>query len=401
MSAAAVNAGARSLSISGGINHSKAPAKFALSITSLLIPFAALAIPVLAYRNGHIPLLEHLELHGPHYVPGSTPHVYTQESSNAEHPSYPTAGDQLLRTFTGVEAIDHMLTVMNCFFGPVLRSHELGVLTLHFAGGLAVVLGLMNVEAERNWTGWKKVFKFPTLWALAFQALSFGFTFPIYATLYLLASLTGPIPSIPVTATPRIKTLIPSLALGYIGPTAAIALTHFFGDSVTNQQVVAAWQIFPVYIALLQLILPAVLPFPATSYTSLTAQRDELRSSLKTIYDTLRFIQSTTHIASLFYITRIILPDPSLDLLNIILPANPFLPEQVKSMTEGTMQFLQWDYGIGMLAAAAWMLGTSGGVKDGVRKVFMGVFEGLGTVLSVLAQEREERIWVGEDAKKN
>lgn len=231
------------------------------------------------------------------------------------------------------------------------------------------------------------------------QLLSLGVTMPIYASLYLLAALTGPIPAIPVSATPRIKTLIPSILLGCVLPTLAMVLSYAFASTTTHQTLVAAWQIMPLYISFFQLLLPAILPFEGSSFTSITAGRDDLRKSLRTVYDRLRALQSTTHIASLFYTTRIILPHPSCDLANVLTPANPFVPKAIDSLNEGTLRFLQWDYVLAAASMAALVFGTTPKVKDGVRKFFMAVFEGVGTVLAVTALDREEVRWEAEDLK--
>lgn len=159
MSAASLNAGARSLSISGGThNHNKSIIRAALAITTLIIPFAILSIPALSIRNGLFPLQEHLMKHGPRYIPGSTPRPYNFGSEDSKNPTYPTSGDVVVEHFTGVEEVDRFLTIMNLFFGPAFRDHEVGVLCLHFFGGCMVFLGLLGVEAERSWTGWRRIF---------------------------------------------------------------------------------------------------------------------------------------------------------------------------------------------------------------------------------------------------
>jgi hypothetical protein len=128
-----------------------------LLITGALVPFAILTLHINSERNGFIPLMTHLRDNGPHYLPASTDTVYGWESHNPKHPSYPTRGDPIVDGFTGVQGIDYVLRVMNCFFAPAFRDLEVGLLSAVFTGGLGVVLSLIMLEAERNWKGWRKV----------------------------------------------------------------------------------------------------------------------------------------------------------------------------------------------------------------------------------------------------
>ena len=117
--------------------------KAGIAICSVLIPIAFISMHYLAAANDFIPLLRHLGEHGPPYLPGSTPEVYTRESSNPEHPSYPKYGDHILRVFTGHEGVDYVLRVMNCFFAPMFRDAELRALSISFTGLFGVALALI------------------------------------------------------------------------------------------------------------------------------------------------------------------------------------------------------------------------------------------------------------------
>ena len=133
------------------------PSKAPLYTAASLIPFALLALPLFAHRSQFIALLHHLRDHGPHYMPGSTTHPYSFASSDPNHPSYPTSGDEIVRVFTGVKGVDYMARVMNCFFGPSLRDDTIGALSKSFVGAMGVVMGLVYVEGEREWRGWRRV----------------------------------------------------------------------------------------------------------------------------------------------------------------------------------------------------------------------------------------------------
>lgn len=132
--------------------------KAGIAISAALIPLAFLSMHRLATANDFIPLLRHLRDHGPLYLPGSTPSMYTRESSNPDHPSYPKYGDSILRVFTGHEGVDYVLGVMNCFFAPMFRDAELTALGISFTGLFGVALALVWVEGERRWIEWRKVF---------------------------------------------------------------------------------------------------------------------------------------------------------------------------------------------------------------------------------------------------
>lgn len=132
--------------------------KAGIAISAALIPLAFISIHRLATANDFIPLLRHLGEHGPSYLPGSTPEIYTRESSNPDHPSYPKYGNSILRIFTGHEGVDYVLRFMNCFFAPMFTDAELAALGISFTGLFGAALGLVWVEGERRWRGWRKVF---------------------------------------------------------------------------------------------------------------------------------------------------------------------------------------------------------------------------------------------------
>ena len=75
------------------------------------------------------------------------------------------------------------------------------------------------------------------------------------------------------------------------------------------------------------------------------------------------------------------------------------MPKQIGSLTEGTLRFLQWEYILAAASMTASMFGTTGQMKDGVRNFSMAIFEDLGSVLAVTAQDREEVRWAAEDVK--
>ncbi len=101
--------------------------------------------------------MQHLGDHGPSYLPGSTPEIYTRSSSDPDHPSYPKSGDEIIKVFTGYKQVDYWLRVLNCFFAPVFRDEELMALCIAFTGLIGVVVTLLYVEGERRWQGWRKV----------------------------------------------------------------------------------------------------------------------------------------------------------------------------------------------------------------------------------------------------
>ena len=139
-------------------NEVSTATKAGIAISAALIPLAFISMHRLATTNDFIPLLRYLGEHGPSYLPGSTPEIYTRESSNPDHPSYPKYGDSILRVFTGHERVDYVLRVMNCFFAPMFRDVELTALGISFTGLLSVALALIWVEGERRWTGSRRVF---------------------------------------------------------------------------------------------------------------------------------------------------------------------------------------------------------------------------------------------------
>ena len=96
------------------------------------------------------------------------------------------------------------------------------------------------------------------LWGCAMQGLGCGFAMPLYAISHLLISPTA-IPASPVLARAVlmrdvlfVKTLVPSIMLGYVLPSILMAIPTF--SPLVHQWLGGLWQGFPVWIILLQYV---------------------------------------------------------------------------------------------------------------------------------------------------
>lgn len=248
------------------------------------------------------------------------------------------------------------------------------------------------------------------------QGGAFGFIMPIYSLLYLLATGAKPAStsSLPHTSSARIRALPFSIVLGYLIPTMAMWISSRIADTVTHQYLVAAWQIFPVYIAISQFLLSRLLSAEASP-------KEQLKSTqmnLETLYQFLIFFSRIFHLGTIAYCVTSFyrfseeskrLP---INAERLLAPANPFNFEKapitaISSFADGTLQFLQYDYIIGTIATCVMFWASKSKALEAVHargrgivrgevamdRVITALLEGPGAVLAKMAWEREAAVW--------
>jgi len=231
------------------------------------------------------------------------------------------------------------------------------------------------------------------------QAAAFGVTMPLYALLSLLSSSSRTTPLSPSNSA-SLATLPYSLVLGYLLPTLLMAIPSPHVSNTTHQRLVALWQIFPIYIALLQQLLPLLIPKPQAGTTSPSATK----SRIDGLFRFLILLSRSAHLAAVVLAVRYLSDDGGFSVRRLLAPANPFVPVAVGGFADGVLAFLQYDYAVGMVAALVWVAGlrgqavrwaagrgkgvagAEGGVVEGVLVV---VLEGPGSLVAKWAWERE------------
>lgn len=256
----------------------------------------------------------------------------------------------------------------------------------------------------------------PAAWGLAMQIAAFGFIMPFYSLLYLLATGAKPAQAmnIPATSSARIRALPFSLILGFVLPTTAMWVSSRVAETSTHQYLVAAWQIFPVYIAISQFVLSRVLSAEASP----KEQQKSVQTNLESLYQFLIFFSRVFHLGTIAYcLTSFYRFSESSTRLPInfermLVPSNPFnitthpvVP--ISSFADGTLQFLQYDYIFGTTAFCLLVWASKSKVLEAVRakgrgivrgevamdRVITTMLEGPGAALAKMAWEREAGVW--------
>ena len=213
-----------------------------------------------------------------------------------------------------------------------------------------------------------------TLVGILAQNVSFAVTAPSYFLLHLLTTTST---SVTPTATaiavsPAFAASIPlSFVLGYIVPTMALMLPAPAVVSYDRSQIISAvWQLFPIYIAALQIVLQVVLPsfFPSLPNTS-------SRAPLRAAYTFAIVLAALGHIGTLStWGMHAIAPSlfarsfPSL--LSVFAPA-AFWPQdarRIKSVGAAAQLLLQWDEICGSLATVVWAMALLAGGMVATRR---------------------------------
>jgi hypothetical protein len=171
-------------------------------------------------------------------------------------------------------------------------------------------------------------------------------------------------------------------------------------SNITHQRLVALWQIFPIYIALLQELLPLLVPKPQVG----TAFPSAAKSGIDRLFKFLIFLSRCSHLAAVVLAVRYLTDDGGFSVRRLLVPANAFAPVAVRGFADGVLAFLQYDYAVGMVAALVWVAGLRGlavrwaasrgkgvaGVDGGVvEAVLVVVLEGPGSLMAKWAWERE------------
>src|ERR1700761_5615649 len=226
--------------------------------------------------------------------------------------------------YTGQLNADIRLCVLTSFFGHPLNSSSkpfMGHLLAQFPSFLMMPI----IEALRH--GRPRALGFPLALGLIYQNFGAALIFPLYWIIFVLAggplSLQGPASIIPQDLA---EGALAGLLAGYILPTAVMF-------STANPYVIAVWQLFPLWIWLIQFIWLAIRPFilgPASPSGYKVVQAIYVLNFLASAISHLTIVLSNLyHPAVLgdFFFPPISASRPSANAL----------------LAVGATQFLQWD----------------------------------------------------------
>ncbi|KAK2777212.1 FAD binding domain protein [Colletotrichum kahawae] len=205
-------------------------------------------------------------------------------------------------TYTGFPSIDNILAIFVWAFSEQVAGPDPNSRTqcLYFLINLIPIIYIWTVEGYRNGNVHSLV-SIPSIFGI-YQLLGIGKVAPFYFLLSVYttsrsvyARTTGrPIPSHVA------KVILPALCLGYVIPTALMFIPH--EDSVTQQNAIAFWQPFPIYVALLawtgSKVVYAMKPTKTLDWEVL--ENKDL-SYLQSGYAFCFFVTAITHISTFLY----------------------------------------------------------------------------------------------------
>ncbi|OJD29549.1 atma protein [Diplodia corticola] len=303
-----------------------------------------------------------------------------------------TDGLPLTREWTGIAPLDRQFTVLLIFFWQLLDGrHPAATLqAAHFFGQMGAYWTLMQLEAKRQGNK-HRIIAYTTLIGLLYQNISVAITIPLWCLLHLLA-LPSRTNSSALTASlsfsPTEARILPwAMTLGYILPTAAMSLpSPALVPALTQQTLVSAWQVFPLWI---HLSTAAILrPFfstttPTTSTTPTTTSTPHLFAFLLATIPhaaTLSLSLSTLLFPALFRPSLAASLHPAAVFLPKYSPASPSSASSASAaaipLEEGVHRFMQWDECVSGAAAVVWaatlyvrdtrIKGNNGGGEGGI-----------------------------------
>ncbi|EOD44034.1 putative fad binding domain protein [Neofusicoccum parvum UCRNP2] len=213
-------------------------------------------------------------------------------------------GGPLKQTYTGISTVDLTLSMLvSAFSGGVAGSDPNQRLQCVYFMVMLIPMALVwTVEAYRN-GNFRSLVSWPVIFGAAYQLMGIGKIAPLY---YLVSLFTSNSPlytrttgrSIPASVA---KALLPALCIGYVIPTILMFLPY--DDLATQQNRIAFWQPFPIYVA--------ALTFGISSLICLVDPGQPLDLELFELKDVLAlqagyafafFATAATHISAVFYI---------------------------------------------------------------------------------------------------
>ena len=205
-----------------------------------------------------------------------------------------------------------------------------------------------------------------TLWGLAVQKVSFAVSMPIYMAIHLLTSPTvsSRQPRDFVFDVSELASIPLSVLIGYGFPAILLALpTPSVIGFDLKQAFMAAWQVFPIWVLLLQQFLPLMMAKCGVAYEHPTKDdhvSQQWMSTATAVYKVLLFFAGAVHmstialIASSEFVPGLYDPEHPFDLSIVFMPVSISASTKMSSIGSGALQLLQYDFYVGATAFAIW-----------------------------------------------
>ncbi|KAL8949356.1 MAG: hypothetical protein Q9222_004530 [Ikaeria aurantiellina] len=298
-------------------------------------------------NNGAADMMNDIRDHGPHLLP----------ETNGQAP--------LKTTYTGIAAIDYQLTVLALFFYNIVDGSHPGAClqAYQFCGQLVAGYGLLVLESYRRGNEWKMI-SFITLWGLFLQNAAMAVLIPVYFALHLSTS--------PTVSSKKQSDILPdplkvfcvpvSIAIGFVLPSILVALPAPSTISYEMKQVfMAIWQVFPLSVGLLQVIIP----FMSSYFNGANGSKNDPGRTIgrmRTVYPMMMTVAVVSRISTwTIAISTILFPSIfASGFVHLLTPTAVFAPMaatssvKVPSIAAGAFQFLQYDEMVGAAATVLW-----------------------------------------------
>ncbi|KAF8431816.1 hypothetical protein L210DRAFT_924027 [Boletus edulis BED1] len=247
--------------------------------------------------------------------------------------------------YTSITNVDTLLCGMVVFFHALIDTASTAYLAVLFPA-LSIVALIPFLEAARDRHPF--ALRMPTAIGVLIQLASAGVIMPLYSLLFVITHTASLRPSTTPTPSPPSKinqgnaeALLFGLILGYIVPT--ILMLSFARPTVT-----AAWQGFPLLIALVILVHKIIRP-PSRL----------VQSGHPTVIVTLAFSFVLSALLHVVYVWPVLTDTPTLQTLFVSLMdvSDP----AVMSLADGVLEFIKWDFifGVGSVVIATFWMADS------------------------------------------
>ncbi|KAJ3530542.1 hypothetical protein NM208_g9280 [Fusarium decemcellulare] len=235
---------------------------------------------------------------------------------------------ELLRSYTGVSALDQYLTFLAVIFMPGLRAWSLSYRTLqvYFLGLIAQPIAIWTVESCRKRNS-MTLLAFPSIWFALFQSTGIGFYMPLYYAAYTWISDVEPYwwPLQRVVPIQHAKSLLSSSLIGYVLPTILMFIP-WKSDRIA-QYWETFWQPSPLFVPLLTTAFGVLYRWqrplkPDEKLTPLARDEPVDVGYLKQVYSVMGILGVLVH----WYVVLGIFSDDQLSFAKVFIPnlsANP------------------------------------------------------------------------------
>ena len=199
------------------------------------------------------------------------------------------------------------------------------------------------------------------IWGLLYQNVAYAIAMPVCLAAHLLTGATTESTADILPFAAEVASIPTSITLGYTIPAILMALPFPTKVSSDQKQIyMALWQLFPVWIAVIQQVIKRVLG--SSSSTLSNSSRAASVWALRFAYAFALGMAAMTHVSSIGLagaydlLPRLFNKDIEkyMGLRRTFVP-NAYLPEQLMpNITEGAFLLLQWDEIVGSVAVLMW-----------------------------------------------